>query len=378
LWIRGVEAGVSGHTMKQRQLYSDLVAAYPDDERAHNLLGNHYFGQQDYALAIAEYEKAIEINPEFSQPYNQLGYSHRFSGEFKEAEDAFKKYIELIPNDPNPYDSYAELLMKMGQFEASIEHYDKALSINAKFMPSYIGIATNLNYLGRHKEAREKLEKMYGEAVDDGQRRQALFAKAVSFVDEGEIDHALEVLAERYALADKNEDTAAMSGDLNNIGNVLLEGGRPDEAFAKFEQSIALTRESDRSEEVKENAERFFLFNSAHAALEQGDIAAARAKADEHRARAEEIKNPGQIRLTHQLAGMIALQEGKYDAAIAELEQANQLNPYNLYRTALAYEGRGDVARAKELYLKVADFNALNNLNYAFIRSQATQRANAT
>jgi tetratricopeptide (TPR) repeat protein len=268
--------------------------------------------------------------------------------------------------------------MKMGEFESSIEHYNKALSINAKFIPSYIGIATNLNYLEKHEEARETLEKMYEEAANDGQRRQALFAKAVSFVDEGKTDQALETLAERYALAEKNDDTAAMAGDLNNIGNVLLEAGRPDEALAKFEKSIALTRESDRSKEAKENAERFFLFNSARAALIQNDVATAKAKAEEHRARVEAIKNLPQIRLSHQLAGLIALKEKEYDAAIAELEQANQLNPYNLYSMALANEEKGDLARAKELYRTTAEFNALNNLNYAFIRVKATQRANAT
>ena len=78
LWILGVEAGVNGQVMKQRELYQQLVSQFPGDERAHNLLGNHFFGQQEYATAIAGYEKAIAIAPEFSPPYNQLGYAHRF------------------------------------------------------------------------------------------------------------------------------------------------------------------------------------------------------------------------------------------------------------------------------------------------------------
>jgi tetratricopeptide (TPR) repeat protein len=375
LWIRGVDAGIHGLAAKQRQLYEELVAAYPKDERAHNLLGNHYFGQQNYPLAIASYETAIEINPEFSQPYNQLGYSYRFEENYPEAEKAFKKYIELIPDDPNPYDSYAELLMKMGEFERSNEEYRKALSINKKFMPSYIGIATNLNLMGKHAEARQTLDTMYREAADDGQRRQSLFSRAVSFVDEGDTDNALRSLAESYALAEKNDDLAGMSFDLNNMGNVLLEAGRPSEAMAKFEESIALTRQSDRTADAKENAERFFLYNSARAALRQKDLATAKKRAEDHRARAEAIGSQPQIQLTHELAGTIALEELDYATALVELEQANPLDPYNLYRIGLAYQGKGDETKARELYRRAADFNALNNFNYAFIRRVAKESA---
>ena len=130
MWIQGVDAGVNGFAMKQREYYQRMVDAYPNDERAYNLLGNNYFGQQEYTAAIEQYNKAVEIAPEFSQPYNQLGYSYRFLGNYEEAETAFQKYIELIPNDPNPYDSYAELLMKMGRYDESIASYKEALTQN--------------------------------------------------------------------------------------------------------------------------------------------------------------------------------------------------------------------------------------------------------
>jgi len=44
LWILGVQAGVTAFPMKQRSFYKKLVAAFPGDERVHNLLGTNYFG----------------------------------------------------------------------------------------------------------------------------------------------------------------------------------------------------------------------------------------------------------------------------------------------------------------------------------------------
>ncbi|HEX9653553.1 MAG TPA: hypothetical protein VGA99_07565, partial [bacterium] len=102
-------------------------------------------------------------------------------------------------------------------------------------------------------------------------------------------------------------------------------------------------------------------------------LALAKSKAAEYKKQIEQLNNPFQIRLSHQIAGMIALAEKSFDTAISELKQANQQDPYNLYRMAKAYEGKGDTAKAKEMYAMAANFNALNNMNQAFIRNKAKQ-----
>lgn len=372
-WILGVEAGVNAYPMEQRELYQKLVEAYPNDERAHNLLGNNYFGQQDWELAIEQYQKATRINPDFSQPYNQMGYAYRFLERYPEAEEAFKKYIELIPDDPNPYDSYAELLMKMGKYDASIESYQKALEQDPNFVASHIGIATNLNLKGQHGKAREQLQKLMDVARNDGERRAALFAMSVCYVDEKNFDAGLEEQEKAYALAEKINDAASMGGDLVAMGNILLEGERLDEAQAKYDKAVEIVEASNLSEAVKDNTRRLYLYNSARVALKKGDLETAKHRAQEFHQEVKAINNPFQIRLAHELAAQIALEEKEYDKALEELQQANRQNPYNFYRMALAYQGKGDKSEAKEQLKVVVNFNALNNLNYAFIRQKAKQ-----
>jgi tetratricopeptide (TPR) repeat protein len=375
LWIQGVEAGAYGMPMKQRELFKKLVELYPKDERAHTLLGNNYFGQQDWELAIAEYRQAIAINPEFSQPYNQLGYANRFLGRYEDAEKAFQKYIDLIPNDPNPYDSYAELLLKMGRYDESIEAYRKALEFNPNFVASHVGIATNYNLKEEYDQAREQLHQLLDIARNDGERRAAHFALAVSYVDQGKMDRALQELKVQYELAAQHDDAAAMAGDLVAMGNILLETDQPDTALARYKKAVQVVEASNLSEEVKDNTRRGYLYNAARVSLKKGDIVSARAETDEYRQQVEAINNPLQIRQAHQLAGMIALAEGNYDTAQVELEQANLQDPYNLYRLGLVYQGKGDRRAAREHFRRAADFNALNNMNYAFIRHQARQMA---
>lgn len=369
--ILGVEAGTNADPMKQRGIYQKLVDKYPDDERAHNLLGDNYFGQQDWANAITEYQKAVTISPEFSQAYNQMGYAQRFLGNYAEAEKAFKSYIELIPDDPNPYDSYAELLMKMGKYEQSIEQYQKALSIDPTFAASRIGIATNMNFMGKYTQAREQLQTLYDQAVDDGQRRQAQFAMAVSFVDEGNTDMAIEHIKNQYTIAEEINDFAAMSGDMIVMGNILFEAGRYDDALTTFEKSVMLIEKANVTEEVKETTRRNNLYNQARVALMKGDLMLATKKSDEFTYKVDQIGNPLEVRLAHELKGMIALQQKDYKTAHANLAKANQQNPYNLYRMAVAYQGEGDKQSAKKMCEQAANFNALNSLNQAFAKHKA-------
>ena len=92
-----------------------------------------------------------------------------------------------------------------------------------------------------------------------------------------------------------------------------------------------------------------------------------------YRKLAESRHNANQIRLANELEGQIALGEKQYNIAIQTLKKANQLNPYNIYRPALAYRGKGDRDQTQELSDRAANFNALNSLNQAFIR-QKTQK----
>lgn len=371
LMILGLEAGANADTEKQRGYYEQLVAAYPQDERAHFLLGNNAFGRQDYDKTLAEYQKSVAIAPDFAPAYNLLGYAYRQVGRYDDAEKAFKKYIELIPNDPNPYDSYAELLMKTGRFDESIAMYQKALKTDPNFSPSYIGIASNLMYQGKHDAARAEAWKLHQSARNDADRRNAFFATAVAYADEGKFDEAVAELKKEYAVAEKINDPANMANDAIAMGDVLLEAGQPEEARAQYEKALALQERSDLSAAVKEDAKLVHHYNLGRVAMHTKDLATAKQHADAFMKGAKAKKNSAEVRQAHELAGTIALKESRYDDALAHLAQANQQDPYVLYRMGKAYKGKGDAAKAAEMFRQASSHNTLPTLNHAFVRAKA-------
>jgi tetratricopeptide (TPR) repeat protein len=371
LTIAALEAGGNADPAKALATLQELVTKYPRDERARQLLGTAYFGRQEYDKAVEQYREATAINPGFPPAYNLLGYAARNLEKYDDAEAAFRKYIELIPGDPNPYDSYAELLMKTGRFDESIAQYRKALSLDSNFVASRVGIANNLMLQGKPSEGLAEMDRLTRAARDDGDRRTALFVKGVILTDAGKSDAAVREIEKEYALDARLADTANMSGDAQLIGMILLDAGRIDPAARRFQQALDLIEKSGLSDDVKQDTRLADQDNRARLALAKGDLAAARTAAQAYAAGAEARHNPFRIRQAHELAGLIAMQEKDYDRAIAELGQANQLDPAVVYATARAWKAKGDGAKAKALARRAAEANILPLITYAFVRADA-------
>jgi tetratricopeptide (TPR) repeat protein len=375
LVVAALDAGARGEPAKQKAALTQLVQKYPQDERAHNALGLFVFGQQDWAGSAASFKKATTLNPEYSQPYNQLGYAHRFLGQFAEAEKAFQTYIALIPNDPNPYDSYAELLMKVGRFDESIKSYEKALAVDPNFVASHVGIGNNYMFMGKGEEARQAFARLLTVARNDGEMRQALFWNAMSYVHEGDTARAVAEIEKQAAIARASGDLANLSGDYNQMGDILLEAGQVDAAAARYKEQLATIDQANVPAEVKAATHRNGMFDQARVQLARGDVAGARATAAGY-AKAVAVKNIRfEVLQSHELNGRVALAARDYAGAAAELKQANQQDPRVLYLLATALQGKGDGAPAKTLASQAADFNALSG-TYGYVRGKAKAMAN--
>lgn len=371
LQIQAVQAGVESRADDQLALLRELVAKYPDDERAHNLLGtNLFFARQRYDDALAEFRRAVEINPEFSPSWNLIGYAARFAGRNDEAEEAFRRYIELLPDEPNPYDSYAEFLMKVGRFDESIAQYRRALEVDSEFVFSHVGIANNQMFLGRGNEARQTLDEMFARARNDGQRRNALLWKAASHLHEGNRPQAMRVLEERRAIAESTADWLAVANDDVLIGRLWLDLGHADEAERLFAQALPEVEKAEVPQEVKEGLRRNDLYNQGLVAIAKGDLAAAREKSRAYHAAVQEPAINFELQQDHELMGRIALADGNAAEALTHLGQANQQDPRVLLLTAEAHRVAGDAESAREMARQAAEFNQLS-FPLSYVRTQA-------
>jgi len=82
-------------TLARRALQLDY-----DDPWAHFALGNCCFAERRTEEAVREYEKAIDLNPNFAIAYGSLGRALVFDGQYEDAIRYFQKAFRMSPHDP--------------------------------------------------------------------------------------------------------------------------------------------------------------------------------------------------------------------------------------------------------------------------------------
>ena len=175
-----------------------------------------------------------------------------------------------------------------------------------------------------------------------------------------------------------SHDPANMSGDAQLLGDILLNAGRTDAAAKRYWQALDVIEKSSLSDEVKQDTKLADHYNLARVALAKGDLAKAKSEATAYQDGATARKNSFRVRQSHELLGTIALREKRYDEALTHLGEANQQNPQVVYWTALAWQGKGDMGKAKELAAKAAKANVLPLAPYVFIREKAWKLSEGT
>ncbi len=83
-----------------------------------------------YDEAIAEYTKAIELDPNFAYAYNNRGVAYKNKGQYDLAIADYNRAIELDPNDADYWNNKGVALNKLGRPDEAMECYNKALQID--------------------------------------------------------------------------------------------------------------------------------------------------------------------------------------------------------------------------------------------------------
>ena len=135
------------------------------------------------------------------------------------------------------------------------------------FVASYVGIGNNYLCEGRTDQARTAFARIAPVARNTGERRLARFWTAAAYVHDGATDKALEELRAGYALAEAERDSGSMSGDLVQMGDVLREAGRFDDASAKYTEAVKVIDQSAVPQQVKDATRRNHVFEEAGSPL---------------------------------------------------------------------------------------------------------------
>ena len=144
--------------------------------------GNNYYKQGKFDLAIAEYGKAIKINPNFVRAYNNRGITYARLKKWDLALTDFKKAIEIDPKNVRAYYNRATVRAKQNKSNLALADYNKAIQLDPNYASAYKNrgiIYKNLNKKTLARESWQKAADIYKKQgkTQDYQKMIALIQK---------------------------------------------------------------------------------------------------------------------------------------------------------------------------------------------------------
>src|SRR5262249_25679927 len=112
--------------------FSKAIEIDPNYAESFNERGIAYREMKDYNRAIADQTKAIEINPRFARAYNSRGNAYHEMKDYARAIADTDKAIEVDPSYARAYNARGFTYQTMGEFDRALTDYTKAIEIDPK------------------------------------------------------------------------------------------------------------------------------------------------------------------------------------------------------------------------------------------------------
>lgn len=277
------------------------------------------------------------------------------------------------PGSPADLVQQGEKLSHDGKQDDALALYTRVLDKDPNSYEAHLAAGEALDLKGDYAAARQHLTKAIELAPSDS-KAQALRALAFSYAFESDAFKASEPEMQVFNARVSKGDSVGAAETCNELARIYLESGDAEHAYKWYKMAYETVAHKPDLSEADKN---LWLFRWESA---QARIAARRSNADEakqHVAAAktalDKANNPDQMRFYPYLTGYVAFYAGDYKTAIAELQKAEQRDPFILVLLGQAYEKSGDAAQAKSYYQKVMEINNHNPTN-AFARPIARKK----
>ncbi len=259
-------------------------------------------------------------------------------------------------------------LSEAGKQDEAIALYRSVLLQHPDSFSLHLAVGTTLDLQGQYDEARKSLAKAIELAPDQNAKVQAQRAMAVSYAFEHKANDAAKYEQQAFdeQLAAKDYYAAGEAAD--ELARIYIESGDLDNAYKWYKTGYETGLKQPDITESRKNVWGFRWENAqARIAARRGNRQEAQKHIDAAKQYLEKSGDPQQESFLPALTGYVAFYEGDYKAAIADLQKANQRDPFVLSLLAQAYEKSGDKTQAREYYHKVLAFEMHNPAN-AFAR----------
>jgi tetratricopeptide (TPR) repeat protein len=201
--------------------------------------GLAYLEQDQLDEAAAEFQKAIELDPENAVAHRNLGTAYGEQGEYEEAVAAYEKAIEIDPDYGEAYGDMAGILIFLDRISEAAAAGETAIGLAPDYANAHYNLGIAYHRQGELEKAVAEFEEAIGLAPDDPKIYNNLGA---TYYVQGRVDDAIDAWLQVVAI---DPDYASAH---KNLGVAYSDQGRIDEAITEFETYLRLLPDaSDRA-----------------------------------------------------------------------------------------------------------------------------------
>ena len=132
----------------------------PLSQGNHSISAETYFARGNtkaalgqYVAAISDYDKAIQLKPNYADVYYNRGLAKYYLGQLLAAISDYDKAIQLKPDDAHAYSNRGAAKADLGQYFAAVSDHDKAIQLKPDAVNAYINRGFAKNSLGQNAAA---------------------------------------------------------------------------------------------------------------------------------------------------------------------------------------------------------------------------------
>jgi tetratricopeptide (TPR) repeat protein len=190
------------HSLVAQESYRALTALDPDSWRVHRALGEIDAESGQWESAIAEYQKAIDKQPDNSDLYEELGNGYQRLRQFDLASHAYESELKLSPRNSVALYNLGKIQLQHGDPQRGVSLLRQAADTSATSAPISYYLGQGLADTGHPEEAVTWLEKSLGQGPSDFIKQSAYFQ-----------------LARVYKMLNRKEDAQRAADELKKLKN---------------------------------------------------------------------------------------------------------------------------------------------------------------
>ena len=260
--------GVLAHQIGRHDAAAELIGRALAQREVAEYHGN--YGSVLQALgrveeAVAHYQRALALRPDYPDALNSLGSALQSLGRLTEAEERYAEALARRPDFPEALGNLGTVLHALGRFDEALGCLTGAVARDRGSADACMGLGALLSDLGRHAEAEEQYRAAVALAAVDPEAHaglgKVLFQRGHAAEAAASLERAVELGGRRAAIFDLLGAARRLAGDptsaerwhrlalqaeptragaCTNLGLALGAQGRYAQAEACHQRALAL------------------------------------------------------------------------------------------------------------------------------------------